>query len=84
VTVVAAEVAGHWRLAIGGVGSVPARPAEAEQLLNDGAPTGRVAAAAAAGIQPFGDIHASADYRRAMTEEFTRRALAAEATGIPA
>ncbi|GAB3003236.1 FAD binding domain-containing protein [Amycolatopsis acidiphila] len=75
VTVVAAEVAGRWRLALGGVGGVPLRPAEAEHLLNDGAPVEQVAAAAAAAVTPSGDIHASAEYRRAMTEEFTRRAL---------
>lgn len=78
VTVVAAETRGRRRLAIGGVGSVPVRPEEAERLLNDGAPVGRVAAAAAAGIEPSTDIHASAAYRRAMTEEFVRRALTAE------
>lgn len=75
VTVVAAEVAGRWRLAIGGVGGVPVRPDEAEDLLNDGAPAERVAAAAAAGIDPGSDIHAPAAYRRALTEEFVRRAV---------
>lgn len=75
VTVVAAEVAGRRRLAIGGVGGVPVRPAEAEHLLNEGAPAERVAAAAAAGIDAAGDVHAPAAYRRAMTEEFVRRAV---------
>ncbi|HKS46971.1 MAG TPA: FAD binding domain-containing protein [Amycolatopsis sp.] len=77
VTVVAAEVRGRWRLAIGGVGGVPHRPAEAEDLLNDGGSPDQVAAAAAAAVTPSGDIHASAEYRRAMMEEFTRRALTA-------
>lgn len=75
VTVVAAEVAGRWRLAIGGVGGVPVRPEEAEDLLNEGAPAGRVAAAAATGIDPGTDIHAPAAYRRALAEEFVRRAV---------
>ncbi|HEU4361825.1 MAG TPA: FAD binding domain-containing protein [Mycobacterium sp.] len=75
VTVVAAEVAGYWGLAIGGVGGVPLRPVEAEKLLNAGAPIDEVAAAAAAEVDPISDIHAPAEYRRAMTEEFTRRAL---------
>jgi 6-hydroxypseudooxynicotine dehydrogenase subunit alpha len=75
VTVVAAEVDGCWRLAIGGVGSLPVRPAEAEQLLNAGASVDAIAAAAAAGVNPTSDIHASERYRRAMTQEFTRRAL---------
>lgn len=75
VTVVAAEVAGRWRLAVGGVGGVPVRPAGAEHLLNEGAPANRVAAAAAAEIAPSTDIHGSAEFRRAMTDEFVRRAL---------
>jgi carbon-monoxide dehydrogenase medium subunit len=78
VTVVVAEVHGHWRLAIGGVGGVPLRPAEAEQLLDEGASIDRVAAAAAAATNPTGDIHGSTEYRRAMTEEFVRRALRSE------
>lgn len=75
VTVAAAEVGGQWRLALGGVGGVPVRPARAEQLLNDGAPPRDVAAAAAAEISPAGDLHGSADFRRALTAEFVRRAL---------
>lgn len=78
VTVVAAEVDDRWRLAIGGVGGVPLRPAEAEQLLNEGASINDVAAAAAAATSPSSDIHATAEYRRAMTEEFVRRALRQE------
>lgn len=85
VTVVVAEVEERLRIAIGGVGSVPYRPEEAEALLAEGPVTAqrisRAAAATAAGIAPSSDIHASADYRRAMTEEFTRRALA-QATSV--
>jgi carbon-monoxide dehydrogenase medium subunit len=85
VTVVAAETEGRWRIAVGGVGTVPYRPAEAEALLADGPLTEvtivRAAAATAAGIDPSPDIHASGDYRRAMTEEFTRRALARATAG---
>ncbi|MFC9454509.1 FAD binding domain-containing protein [Streptomyces sp. NPDC056983] len=84
VTVVAAEVDGHRRIAIGGVGSVPLRPAEAEHLLNEDAPLARVAAAAGAVAAPSGDLHAPAAYRQAMTEEFTRRALAAMSTNSTA
>lgn len=78
VTVAAVEVGGQWRLALGGVGGVPARPARAERLLNDGASPQDVAAAAAAEISPAGDVHASADFRRALTAEFVRRALEAD------
>jgi carbon-monoxide dehydrogenase medium subunit len=85
VTVAAAEVEGRWSICVGGVGSVPYRDAEAEDLMNGGAPdaVARAAAAVAAGIDPSDDIHASAAYRRAMTEEFTRRALL-QATAGPA
>jgi aerobic carbon-monoxide dehydrogenase medium subunit len=75
VTVAAAEVVGRWRLAIGGVGRVPVRPREAEELLNTGALVDEIAAAAAAAIDPTSDIHGSGDYRRAVTREFTHRAV---------
>lgn len=78
VTVAAAEVGGHWRIAIGGVGGVPIRVKEAEQLHDSGAPLEQVTAAAVAAISPGSDIHASAEYRCAMTAEFVRRALVQE------
>lgn len=84
VTVAAAEVGGRWRIAVGGVGSVPLRVEEAEQLLDAGAPVEQVAAAAAAATSPSSDIHASADYRRAMTAEFVRRALVQEKERVAA
>jgi carbon-monoxide dehydrogenase medium subunit len=76
VTVVVAEVEGHWRIAVGGVGGVPCRPAAAEALLAGGAPPQAVADAVEADIEPTGDLHGSAAYRRAMAAEFTRRAVA--------
>lgn len=84
VTVAAAEVGGRWRIAIGGVGGVPLRAEEAEQLLDAGAPPHEVAAAAAAATSPSSDIHASAEYRRAMTEEFVLRALGQEKERVAA
>ena len=75
VTVVVAEVAGTWRIAAGGVGGVPHRAAEAEAVLNEGGKIDEVAEAAASGLRPADDVHASAEYRRAMMVEFTRRAL---------
>jgi carbon-monoxide dehydrogenase medium subunit len=87
VVVAVTELAGCWRIAIGGVGGVPYRAAEAEAVLTDGPITtdrlGAAAAAAAAGLEPASDIHATAGYRRAMAEEFTLRALR-QATGVPA
>lgn len=87
VTVVAALLGGSWRVAVGGVGAVPQRAARSEEILNAGSAaragasplTAQVvasaAAAAGAAVRPSSDIHASARYRRAMTEELTRRAL---------
>jgi carbon-monoxide dehydrogenase medium subunit len=75
VTVVAAEVRGSWRLAIGGVGNVPYRASDAEAVLNDGGSLDEAATLAAADVDPATDVHGSAEYRRAMTAEFTRRAL---------
>ena len=79
VTVAVAEVAGAVRIAIGGVGPVPIRPLAAESILAEGAMTkariAEAARAAAAAIPAVSDLHASADYRVAMAEEFTTRAL---------
>jgi carbon-monoxide dehydrogenase medium subunit len=79
VTVVAAEVEGSWRVCIGGLAAVPFRARECEGVL-DGGPAGeerirQAARAAAAAIETSSDLHATADYRRAMAEEFTRRAI---------
>jgi carbon-monoxide dehydrogenase medium subunit len=79
VTVVAAEVAGRWQVAVGGVAGTVHRAVGAEAVLSDASAGGpaitRAAAAAAAGVEPTGDIHGSAAYRRALTGELTRRAL---------
>lgn len=89
VTVVVAFADGTWRVAVGGVGDVPQRATPAEDILNADAAarTGAgplradamasATAAAGAAVRPSSDIHASARYRRAMTEELTRQALAA-------
>lgn len=75
-----AELEAGWRVVVGGVGSVPHRAVEAERLLDDGAdvPDGvdRVAAAVAASVSPFGDVHATAGYRRAMAGHVAGRAVA--------
>lgn len=87
VVVAVAEVAGRWRVAIGGVDGVPYRADAAEALLTDGPITtdtlDSAAAAAASGLSPASDVHAGAGYRQAMAEEFTRRALR-QATGARA
>lgn len=78
-TVVTAVVGDEVRIAIGGVGAVPFRPSEAEALLSSTAPTAsRIAEAArstASAITVTSDLHASAAYRVAMTEQLVQRAL---------
>jgi len=79
VVVAAAEVNGRLRLALGGVAAVPVRPAAAEAVLAGGplspARIGAAAEAAAGEIEPAGDIHASAAYRRQLTRVLVTRAL---------
>jgi len=85
VIVAFAEVAGRLQLAIGGVAGTPVRPARAEEILASGPLTrariAEAASAAAAEIQPAGDIHATAGYRRQLTRVLVTRALAAGADG---
>lgn len=80
VTVVAAEVDGEIRIAIGGVAGTPHRATDSEAVLAAGSLTAHAiaeaAASAAEGVHVADDLHATASYRRAMTREFTRRALA--------
>ena len=67
------------RIALGGVEAVPARLRNAEAGLLGVEPSDEAieaaAAAAADGVDPFGDIHGSEAYRRDMTSVFVRRAL---------
>lgn len=67
------------RLGISGMGGVPSRLREAEALLQGQPLTShqveRAAEIAAAAGQPHSDIHASAQYRRSLAAELTRRAL---------
>jgi aerobic carbon-monoxide dehydrogenase medium subunit len=67
------------RLGLIGVGQTAVRATQAEAVLRGGRPTSTLfaeaAKAAAAGIDPNGDIHASADYRRHVADVLVRRAL---------
>ena len=62
-----------------GIGDRPRRLAAAEAMLNghaiDDATIERTAAAASAAVEPQDDIHASADYRRALVGTLVQRAL---------
>lgn len=68
------------RIAMSGVDEIPARATEAEALLvgsrvSDTARIAEAAASAAAGVDPGGDIHASAEYRREVAETLVRRTV---------
>jgi carbon-monoxide dehydrogenase medium subunit len=78
------------RIGLTNVGSIPLRAAAAESLLI-GAPPGHEAIAAAAavaddGLDPWGDLRGSPEYKRDLVRGLTERALrrALERTGAPA
>ncbi|MGH2393071.1 MAG: FAD binding domain-containing protein [Candidatus Limnocylindria bacterium] len=72
------------RLAVGGVGPVPLRARAAEEVLRGQAMSAALFAdaanAAQRDIDPGSDIHASAAYRRRLTDVLCRRALTAAAS----
>ena len=67
------------RIALGGVAGGPVRASNAEAALNGRPPTAETIAAAAAAaaeeVDPTGDIHGSADYRRDLVRTMVTRAL---------
>jgi len=75
VSAAVAEVAGEVSIALGGVGGVPVRAVAGERALARGGSVDEVVAAVRAELSPTGDLHASADYRRALAGELVRRAL---------
>jgi carbon-monoxide dehydrogenase medium subunit len=75
VSAAVAEVAGEVAIALGGVGGVPVRAVAGERALAGGGSVDDVVAAVRAELRPTGDLHASADYRRALAGELVRRAL---------
>jgi aerobic carbon-monoxide dehydrogenase medium subunit len=80
--VVATDATGactHVRIALGGAGPVPLRARDAEKSLAgrrlDDAAIREAAALAAAATDPIDDLRGSAEYKRAMAEVWTERAL---------
>ena len=67
------------RIALGGVAGGPVRASNAEASLNGRPATAETVAAAAAAaadeVDPTGDIHGSADYRRDLVRAMVTRAL---------
>jgi carbon-monoxide dehydrogenase medium subunit len=78
-------VVAEARLALGSVAPTVVRVGEVEALLAgaalDGDTIARAASAAAAAVQPIGDVRATADYRRRLVAEMVARALGAMADG---
>ena len=68
-------------IALGGVSAVPMRSVAGERLLAGGGSVGEVTAAVCAELDPTGDLHASAPYRRALAVELLGRAL--RQAGVP-
>jgi carbon-monoxide dehydrogenase medium subunit len=75
VSAVVAELDGTVAIALGGVGPVPVRAADAERALAGGGSVDEVASAVRDELNPTGDMHASAEYRRALAGELVGRAL---------
>jgi CO/xanthine dehydrogenase FAD-binding subunit len=67
------------RVALGGVASTPVLAPAAMQLVTGAMPSDALladaGAAARAGVNPDGDIHGSAEYRRDLVQAMVRRAL---------
>jgi carbon-monoxide dehydrogenase medium subunit len=76
------------RIALIGVGATPVRAVRAERSLHGAAPSDKVwegaEEAVRAEVDPDGDIHASAEYRRHVAGVLTRRALAEAASRVRA
>lgn len=81
VLIVVAEIESSWRVVVGGVAPTPIRCIEAEHALAAGASPDDIGRIAAETVNPHDDLHASADYRRALTRELTRRAAKAALEG---
>ena len=81
VSVAASVTPGDVRIALGCVAAVPERAIQVEDRLRGAALTPDAVAAAVVGlgetIDPPSDVHASADYRRALIEVCTTRAVLA-------
>ncbi|MHA6795440.1 FAD binding domain-containing protein [Pseudonocardia bannensis] len=84
VTAVVAEIEGEIRVTVGGAAPVPVRASRAEAVLAAGGPAAEAGRAAAEDLRPTGDLHGSADYRRAIAGEMVRRALAQAGVGTGA
>jgi carbon-monoxide dehydrogenase medium subunit len=75
----AALVDGRARVALCGASPAPVRAGRVEQALAQGASVADAARLAAEEVEPWDDVHGTADYRRALATVVVRRALEAVA-----
>ena len=71
----AQKIDGGWRIGLTNVGSTPVRATAVEQALASGASVEQAAEHASDGLNPSGDLRASADYKKHLARVLTRRAI---------
>jgi aerobic carbon-monoxide dehydrogenase medium subunit len=71
----AQQVNGGWRIGLTNVGPTPVRATAVEQALASGASPADAAEHASDGLNPSGDLRASADYKKHLARVLTRRAI---------
>ncbi len=71
----AQQLNGGWRIGLTNVGPTPVRATAVEQALASGATPADAAEHASDGLNPSGDLRASADYKKHLSRVLTRRAI---------
>ena len=71
----AQQINGGWRIGLTNVGPTPVRATAVEQALASGATPADAAEHASDGLNPSGDLRASADYKKHLARVLTRRAI---------
>ena len=71
----AQQLNGSWRIGLTNVGPTPIRATAVEQALASGASAADAAEHASDGLDPSGDLRASADYKKHLSRVLTRRAI---------
>ena len=71
----AQQLNGSWRIGLTNVGPTPIRATAVEQALASGASVADAAEHASDGLDPSGDLRASADYKKHLSRVLTRRAI---------
>ena len=71
----AQQLNGGWRIGLTNVGPTPVRATAVEQALASGATPADASEHASDGLNPSGDLRASADYKKHLARVLTRRAI---------